>query len=106
MEYTKCSKTEAIKALRETNDDSVNAIMKLTKWLFINFYGLPESINKNYTNHIWAKPKHPKHTFICNQSIHFIQSSLLFKTHNKMINIENGINLPKDPRNNIEGTMA
>lgn len=31
MEYTKCSKTEAIKALRETNDDSVNAIMKLTK---------------------------------------------------------------------------
>ena len=31
MEYTKCTKTEAIKALRETNDDSVNAIMKLTK---------------------------------------------------------------------------
>ena len=31
MEYTKCSKAEAIKALRETNDDSVNAIMKLTK---------------------------------------------------------------------------
>lgn len=49
MEYTKCSKAEAIKALRETNDDSVNAIMKLTKWLFINFYGLPESINKKST---------------------------------------------------------
>lgn len=48
MEYTKCSKAEAIKALRETNDDSVNAIMKLTKWLFINFYGLPELLNKNY----------------------------------------------------------
>lgn len=47
MEYTKCSKAEAIKALRETNDDSVNAIMKLTKWLFINFYGLPELLNKN-----------------------------------------------------------
>ena len=31
MEYTKCSKAEAIKALRETGDDSVNAIMKLTK---------------------------------------------------------------------------
>lgn len=45
MEYTKCSKAEAIKALRETNDDSVNAIMKLTKWLFINFYGLPEFLN-------------------------------------------------------------
>lgn len=37
MEYTKCSKAEAIKTLRETNDDSVNAIMKLTKWLFIHF---------------------------------------------------------------------
>lgn len=39
MEYTKCTKTEAIKALRETNDDSVNAIMKLTKWdvMCINF---------------------------------------------------------------------
>ena len=32
MEYTKCSKAEAIRALRETEDDSVNAIMKLTKW--------------------------------------------------------------------------
>ena len=31
MEYTKCSKTEAIRTLRETGDDSVNAIMKLTK---------------------------------------------------------------------------
>ena len=31
MEYTKCSKAEAIRALRETEDDSVNAIMKLTK---------------------------------------------------------------------------
>ena len=31
MEYAKCSKAEAIRALRETNDDSVNAIMKLTK---------------------------------------------------------------------------
>lgn len=37
MEYTKCSKTEAIKALRETNDDSVNAIMKLTKWMIVYF---------------------------------------------------------------------
>jgi nascent polypeptide-associated complex subunit alpha len=31
MEYTKCTRSEAIKALRETEDDSVNAIMKLTK---------------------------------------------------------------------------
>ena len=31
MEYAKVSKAEAIRALRETNDDSVNAIMKLTK---------------------------------------------------------------------------
>jgi nascent polypeptide-associated complex subunit alpha len=31
MEYTKCTKAEAIRALRETDDDSVNAIMKLTK---------------------------------------------------------------------------
>ena len=31
MEYTKCTRGEAIKALRETEDDSVNAIMKLTK---------------------------------------------------------------------------
>lgn len=31
MEYGKCSKVEAIKLLRETNNDSVNAIMKLEK---------------------------------------------------------------------------
>lgn len=31
MEYAKCSKAEAIRVLRETNDDSVNAIMKLSK---------------------------------------------------------------------------
>lgn len=31
MEYTKCTRAEAVKALRETGDDSVNAIMKLTK---------------------------------------------------------------------------
>ena len=31
MEYTKCSKAEAIRVLRQTGDDSVNAIMKLTK---------------------------------------------------------------------------
>jgi NACalpha-BTF3-like transcription factor len=31
MEYGKCSKAEAIRLLRETNDDSVNAIMKLDK---------------------------------------------------------------------------
>ena len=31
IEYTKCTRAEAIKALRETGDDSVNAIMKLTK---------------------------------------------------------------------------
>ena len=30
MEYTKCTKAAAIRALRETNDDSVNAIMKIT----------------------------------------------------------------------------
>lgn len=36
MEYGKCSKAEAIRLLRETNNDSVNAIMKLDKlngWL-------------------------------------------------------------------------
>lgn len=31
MEYGKCSKAEAIRLLRETNNDSVNAIMKLDK---------------------------------------------------------------------------
>ena len=31
MEYGKCSKVEAIRLLRETNNDSVNAIMKLDK---------------------------------------------------------------------------
>jgi len=31
MEYTNCSKGTAIRVLRETGDDSVNAIMKLTK---------------------------------------------------------------------------
>lgn len=31
IEYTKCTRAEAVKALRETGDDSVNAIMKLTK---------------------------------------------------------------------------
>ena len=31
IEYTKCTRAEAIKALRQTGDDSVNAIMKLTK---------------------------------------------------------------------------
>lgn len=31
MEYTKCTRADAVKALRETGDDSVNAIMKLTK---------------------------------------------------------------------------
>ncbi|XP_031505918.1 nascent polypeptide-associated complex subunit alpha-like protein 1 [Nymphaea colorata] len=31
MEYTKCTRAEAVAALRATEDDSVNAIMKLTK---------------------------------------------------------------------------
>ena len=31
MEYTKCSRATAIKTLRETNDDSVTAIMRLTQ---------------------------------------------------------------------------
>jgi nascent polypeptide-associated complex subunit alpha len=31
VEYTKCTRAEAIRVLRETGDDSVNAIMKLTK---------------------------------------------------------------------------
>lgn len=31
MEYTKCTRAEAVLALRATNDDSVNAIMNLTK---------------------------------------------------------------------------
>lgn len=31
MEYTSCSRAEAVRVLRETGDDSVNAIMKLTK---------------------------------------------------------------------------
>lgn len=40
MEYGKCSRVEAVKLLRETNNDSVNAIMKLDelssrKWLGI-----------------------------------------------------------------------
>ena len=40
MEYGKCSKAEAIRLLRETNNDSVNAIMKLDKsanWNWIWF---------------------------------------------------------------------
>lgn len=35
MEYTKCTKAQAIKALRESGDDSVNAIMKITGWYLI-----------------------------------------------------------------------
>lgn len=31
VEYTNCSRAEAVRVLRETGDDSVNAIMKLTK---------------------------------------------------------------------------
>lgn len=31
MEYTQCTRADAVKVLRETGDDSVNAIMKLTK---------------------------------------------------------------------------
>jgi len=31
MEHTQCSRNEAIAALRETNDDMINAVMKLTK---------------------------------------------------------------------------
>jgi nascent polypeptide-associated complex subunit alpha len=31
MEYTSCTRAEAVRVLRETGDDSVNAIMKLTK---------------------------------------------------------------------------
>ena len=43
MEYTKCSKTEAIKALRETNDDSVNAIIEIDQMMFI--YSISTNIN-------------------------------------------------------------
>ena len=32
MEHTGCTRNEAIGALRETNDDMVNAVLKLTKW--------------------------------------------------------------------------
>ena len=31
MQHTKCTRNAAIKALRETNDDMVNAIIKLTQ---------------------------------------------------------------------------
>lgn len=31
MDYTQCTRAEAVRVLRETGDDSVNAIMKLTK---------------------------------------------------------------------------
>lgn len=31
MEHTNCTRNEAIAALRETNDDMINAVMKLTK---------------------------------------------------------------------------
>lgn len=31
VEYTNCTRAEAVRVLRETGDDSVNAIMKLTK---------------------------------------------------------------------------
>ena len=31
MEHTQCSRNEAIQALRETGDDMINAVMKLTK---------------------------------------------------------------------------
>jgi len=31
MEHTSCARNDAIRALRETNDDMINAVMKLTK---------------------------------------------------------------------------
>ncbi len=31
MDHTSCTRNEAIRALRETNDDMINAVMKLTK---------------------------------------------------------------------------
>ena len=31
MEHTGCTRNEAIHALRENNDDMINAVMKLTK---------------------------------------------------------------------------
>ena len=31
MDHTSCSRNEAIRALRESNDDMINAVMKLTK---------------------------------------------------------------------------
>ena len=32
IEHAKCTRNEAIKALREANDDMVQAVMLLTKW--------------------------------------------------------------------------
>lgn len=34
MEHTQCSRNEAIAALRETNDDMIQAVMTLTKWAY------------------------------------------------------------------------
>ena len=32
MEHTGCTRNQAIKALRESNDDMINAVLLLTKW--------------------------------------------------------------------------
>ena len=45
VEYTKCTRAEAIRVLRETGDDSVNAIMKLTKWLILYDVSIPLSFH-------------------------------------------------------------
>ena len=36
MEHTNCSRNIAIQALRDNNDDMINAVMSLTKWKHIN----------------------------------------------------------------------
>ena len=40
MEHAKCTRNQAIKVLRETNDDMVQAIMKLTNWVMLRLIAL------------------------------------------------------------------
>ena len=36
MEHANCPRNIAIKALRDNNDDMINAVMSLTKWKHLN----------------------------------------------------------------------
>ena len=40
IEHTQCTRNQAIRALRETNDDMVQAVMKLTSWANLKFVNI------------------------------------------------------------------